>query len=560
MGSISAIASNISSVLENPAGLFSDSGHGEAFSQALDQALGRDGDREALGGILNKNKLTLKNGREAGQGFMKGFSGAGPLSEALDLARAGLPATFRKQVGLGLMALGRSGSSANSMLAGARLMDCRSSGEALKGLFSSLGAERSFLKLDKEALPAFGQILSDSGVSDSDISSLMSWLGGGQLTLDRLYQGLEKLDLSGARQGGLTATEDGLAALGQFFGSLGASAEIVEAVTSGFTPGQPVSASALRQIISSGNDGLLAPSLSEADARDLASMLESMGVGQKRLESLSTLLRESGGQMSVDSFLNFIEGLEQAPAKPLTGQDMDLVKTVLDNLTKERELVKTPVFDETLIRLQALGDQDIDEDFINLSPALQALRGGLSGAAQNAAFGGHNGRRDREEQPRNQNAAANNGEASAAKVQESLETVQSYGGQESLARQISRKIIYSQRRGVHRLKMKLNPDDLGQLDIELKVKGDQLTAHIRAKNRAAYEALSGEIEELKSALAESGVEIRHLTLAFDDEAGGQTEYADLNELQARTARVQAREEARGRRQADARQGEISRMI
>ena len=121
-----------------------------------------------------------------------------------------------------------------------------------------------------------------------------------------------------------------------------------------------------------------------------------------------------------------------------------------------------------------------------------------------------------------------------------METVQSYGGQESLARQISQKIAYSHRRGVHRLKMNLNPVDMGRLDIELKVQGDQLVAHIRAENRATYEALTGEIESLKTALAESGLEISNLTLAFDDQETGNTEFANLSGQMEQVLAAEAR--------------------
>lgn len=225
-----------------------------------------------------------------------------------------------------------------------------------------------------------------------------------------------------------------------------------------------------------------------------------------------------------------------------------------------------PVFDETLVKLQALGDQDIDDDFMRLSPALQALRGGISGASQNAAFGGQSGQhgrngqhdgRESKEQLRQNLYAVNSDSAPAAAV-ETVEAVQGYGGQESLVRQISQKIAYSHRRGLHRLKMNLNPADMGRLDIELKVQGDQLVAHIRAENRETYEALAGDIESLKAALAESGLEISNLTLAFDDQATGQTEFADLRGLKDQP--LAADEYIPGENASNAYQGSVYRVI
>ena len=561
------IQSIISGKSSEAGSLFANQGDGQAFGQVFGQAL-KDAGTKVRESVLNKNKLFTSASQDNAFSFKKGFRSASDVAEAIDLTRAGLPSSYKKQIGQGLVVMGRDGSSENSMLAGANLMDVRSSGEALKGIFDSLGAERPFLKLGSEAIPALGQVLADSGLDDESINKFVAELAAGDMTLDQVYYSLSKLDLSGQNSfSGLIATEEGLPALGQFFGSLGASPEIVNAITSAFTNGEPVTASALRQIIGSGDDGFLAPCLSEADLDNLAGMLRSMGVSQDKLNSLSNLLTQSKGQMSTNDFLNFIEGLENAPAKPVTGSEMDLVKTILQNITREQELVKTPVFDEILTKMQMLGDQEIDDDFMKLSPAMQALRGGLSAMNQQAAFGGQGGqqgqnqRRDEREEQYRQALNTANSESTPAAAIETTETVQSYGGQESLARQISQKMLYTNRRGLRRLKMKLNPQNMGQVDIELKVKGDQLVAHIRADNREAYQALAGEIDSLKTALAEGGLDVSNLTLSYDDQATGQTEFADLRDLKARAEESRDEEaETRRARSAEAHEGSVSRMI
>ena len=554
----------------------SDNGKAGDFDQEMSKALKRvkNKARTVMASVLNNKGLSVSGNQESAFSFMNGARKAGQVAEDLDFSRASLPSSYKKQLGLGLMALGRQGSSGNSMQSGAALMNCRSSAEALHGVFASLGAERSFLKLDKNALPALGQVLSDSGLDDESLNNIMSELAAGSLTLDQIFYKLEKLNLgSGGQDGqGLTATSDGLSALGQFFGSLGASAEIVEAVTSGFTPGEKITASSLRQIIGSGDDGFLAPCLSEADTDNLMGMLRSMGFGQKNLNSLSNLLSQSNGQMSMNSFLDFLENVEQSAPRTASGQELDLVKTIMANISREQELAKTPVFNETLAKLQALGDREIDDEFVRSSPALQALRGGITAANLSASLGGQNNQggqnqrqsdRESREQQRQALSAAVNNESSPAATLETVETLQSYGGQESLARQISQKILYSQRRGIHRLKMSLNPADLGQLDIELKVKDDQLVAHIRAKSREAFEALAGEIESLKETLAENGLEINNLTLAYDDTESGRSEFADLREFKARHRGGQDTEinpAAAEAARKSTRQGELSRII
>lgn len=543
-------------------------GDSETFDKALEVAQKKiSGRRDLVNGVLNKNNLSAGIA-DGAYSFKWGQQTAGDVAEALDLAKADLPSSYKKQLGVGLMTMGQSGLSANSMQTGAALMNCDSSAEALREIFGSLGAARAHLKLDRGALGDLGQILADSGLSAEEVDGFLSGVAGGSLTIDDIYARLEKLDLqSESRKKGLTATEDGLAALGQFLSGLGASPETVAGVVSGFMTGDQVTVADLRHVLSATDDGLTAPCLTETDINNLAAMLKSMGAGQNNLKSLSSMLAQNNGQTTVDDVLNFLEGLENAKPQTVTGQELKLVKNILDNITREQELVKLPVFDETLLKLQSLGDREIDDDFMQMSPALQALRGGISGTSQNAAFGGQSGHhgqngqsgqrhdgRDTKEQAR-QTVYAANSDSTPAAASEAVETVQSYGGQESLARQISQKIAYSHRRGVHRLKMNLNPVDMGRLDIELKVQGDQLVAHIRAENRETYEALAGEIESLKTALAESGLGISNLTLAFDDQDTGHTEFADLREAPANDESNPSGENA-----ADAYRGAVYRVI
>ncbi len=571
MDAISTLLNDTKTSSSKAGSLYADRGRDDSFERMLEKARENDKIREK---VLRNRKLANRATLNGPLSFKKGVGGASEVAEGLELARAGLPSSYKKQVGLGLVAMGQTGSSADSMAAGAGLMGCHSSAEALKGILNSLGAERGVMKLDKSALPALGQVLADSGLDDESINKFLSDLAKGDMTLDRIFFGLSQLNFPTGATGGLTATADGLPALGQFFGSLGASTDIMGKVTSGFQPGDKVTAAALRQIIGSGDDGLLASTLSEADARNLASMLKSMGATDDQLNGLSTLLAKTQGQMSMDDFLGFIEGMETTPTKTVTGKELEMVKAIMENISREQELVKTPVFNEVLTKIQALGDRDIDDNFTKLSPALQALRGGVSAMSQNASPGGHPGQgglggqnaqhqdHESKEHYRQMLHQAQGAEPTPAAAIEAAETFAGYGGQESLARQISQKMVYSHRRGLHRLKMNLNPVDMGRLDIELKVKGGELVAHIRAENREAYEALANEIDDLKQALADGGLSIGNLTLSYDDQATGNREFADLGMAEAR-ARKAGRIQETGPAASDgaaAHQGELYRVV
>jgi hypothetical protein len=267
-------------------------------------------------------------------------------------------------------------------------------------------------------------------------------------------------------------------------------------------------------------------------------------------------LSQTSGQLTTSGFLDFLNSLTEGPIGAVTGLELEGLRSLLEQVKLDQGLSRAPVFNEILIKLQVLGDSEIDDDFLRMSPALQALRGGVSSALENFLGGQADGGQDRgrENQERYRQflqAMATGQEGPSGAATTAINS--GYGGQsEPLARQIAQKIMFSRRRGIHRLKMNLNPADLGRLDIELAVKGGVLTARIKAENRAAYEAWGRHMPELKKALAEGGVELTELTLAHDDAESGQTLTAGLAELtnEARTARVRAVE----------RPGEVSRVI
>jgi hypothetical protein len=196
--------------------------------------------------------------------------------------------------------------------------------------------------------------------------------------------------------------------------------------------------------------------------------------------------------------------------------------------------VKAPVFNEIILKLSALGDRQIDRGFYELSPALQALRGGLGSAAGGESSrpfdqgGGESkgDRRGREERRLMASAEAAGGTATGQSSQAmsgAFAASLADGGagrasRETLVRELRDKLVYSARRGVRRLKMSLTPESLGGLDIELRVKGSQVTANIRADTPEAYAALEGEVRTLREELKAEGLELK-LTVSYDG-AGG----------------------------------------
>ncbi len=517
--SIASVLGNLGFNAESSPALASAQSGGEGFSNILAKTMDGSGStfgERSVGKLILQNQNITKATAWDGP-FGQGLGRAGLRDVALDLAQAHLPESYKSQLGMSLMALGREGSSLNSMSAGADLMGCHTSLDALKGIVDSLGGEGALLQLDEDALPALGEILADSGFDNESINEFISDLAGGEMTVDDLQLALTKLENNMPTGGALKATTEGLPAFGQFLSSLGASSEIVKQVTSSFQPGDSITSEDLRQIFNSDNSGFLNGQMSDGDLDNLFQSLKSMGLNDRDLKSLFNVLKQGQGHTSINDFLNALGSLEKTPANGIAAGDMDLIKTVMQNISREDEMAKTPVFNETLTKLQALGDREIDDRFMKMSPALQALRGGFTGGEMDlggqGGFGGQ-GRNAQEERSQIMQNIHTQGVSFAAQV-EAAESVQNFGGQESLARQISQKMVYSQRRGLNRLKMKLNPENLGALDIELRMKGDKLTANLKAASQEAFDALAGEMGSLKDALAESGLDVNNLSLSYN---------------------------------------------
>ncbi len=490
--------------------------------------------------ILSKNRLSLKTEdiQDTPFSFMKGgpTEGLRELAALLDSAKAALPDTFKKQLGQSLVALAQGGRSANSMKMGADLMGAKNGVNVLKDMLETMKGELSVLKLDKEALPALGELMADSGLDNETVNTMLAQLAQGEMELDKVFYTINKANNDLNQKGSLIATEEGLTGLGQFFSSVGASPEVVDSIVGGFELGEKITASALKDIIGAADDKLLNAPISAADAENLGNCLKAMGASSRQLNGLANLLTQTEGKMSVNDFANFFDQMGPGQDVSVGSKELELIKTIMANISREQELAKTPVFNEVLTKIQALGDQEIDEEFTKLSPALQALRGGISSENAESSLGGQMGQngqpgqqhdREAREQYRQALHAVHTGADTAGAGVAASETVQSYGygGQESVARQISQKILYSHSRNIHRLRMKLNPESMGGLDIELRVKDGELTAHIRAESRETYEALADEIDELKTALAEGGVKLGNMTLAFDDQQSGHREFA-----------------------------------
>jgi flagellar hook-length control protein FliK len=445
---------------------------------------------------------------------------------SLVVAGSGLPAGFRAQLGTSLMASGQGQKALNGyLLQGGGLPTT-----FLKNTLEKLGSLGQGWKLDKEALSDLENLFLESGLTSEEAAKLIGGLAQEELTLDNLLRTVNKADLLASQAGGaqssgaLTASPDGLNGLGQYLASLGLSTEVVKAVTS-LSPGQAITSYDLRKLITNGSDELLAPLLKDGDLNSLVQALQALGADQKTFSQLNLLLEANQGQANLNDLLGLL-AFAESPG-PVTSDPAKVaqeIQNLLSQTAQDGQLVKEPLFNEIVLKMTLLGDRSLSQDFAELSPALQALRGGVAvwreTTSENFDRGGGGQRQSREREERLMAQSGLKSQTLSWGLDKSLfgsalsqEAASGYAG-ETLAKQISQKLIYSARRGVHRLRMNLDPEALGHLDVELKVSGDKLTANIKAQSLAAYEALEKEMSSLKDSLAQAGLELE-MTLSYD---------------------------------------------
>ncbi|MDR1872642.1 MAG: flagellar hook-length control protein FliK [Deltaproteobacteria bacterium] len=480
-------------------------------------------------------------------------------------AQTVLPAAFQEQVAQTLMGGGQVERGVRAW----ELSGQERPSKVLKGLLDNISGQGKLWTMNRDCLPALGRIMLASGATAEQVAGMTAKLSQGPLTLDRVVKevsqmesdlalaqslGLSDLAASGEISpelasfmaenslvsGQLTVTAAGVGAMGQYFLSLGLSQEAVKAVTADLAPGQTFSAQSLRDLLGKVEEPL-APLLNDGDTSELTLALKLMGANSESLTLFSQYLAQEPGA-KLEDLVSFLAILDKPQTQSVSAANLVKdVQSLIAGSTLDSEVAKAPVFNEILLKLGSLGDRQLADDFAELSPALQALRGGISGLRAGGENLGDQGQRHSQEREKERLALSgvksltlNQGLEGSGFAQSLAAEMGGYGSRESLAKQLETKLIYSARHGIHRLKMDLDPEDLGRLDVELKVKNDKLTAHIRAETLEAYEALEQEISSLKASLAESGLEMT-LTLSFEGQEAKDRHFSRSRDHSSQTA-------------------------
>jgi flagellar hook-length control protein FliK len=206
---------------------------------------------------------------------------------------------------------------------------------------------------------------------------------------------------------------------------------------------------------------------------------------------------------------------------------MENIRQLIENSMMSKGLKVNPHFDRVLNLLQSMGDQEIDQKFLSENPAIQALRGGAM-AAQKVTDGtgvvGDGLQKGEVGISRTQGAdlkgqgGLSNGEYKSSESGTTSRT-QTSGFSSRLsaqvAKQIADKMIYQTRNGTHQLRLNLTPAHLGRVTINMVVRDNTVHATVVTENPAVKEALEEHMSQLKSTLAQQGVELERFDVGYN---------------------------------------------
>jgi len=406
----------------------------------------------------------------------------------------------------------------------------RTSLEELEAQVENLGLPLNSLKLNPKDLGKLRRILEDSGLKEERVNELMERLGRDSLTMDHVLAVLhsEKAD----QKSGLVLTEKALPFLGRFLQDLGLGAEKVKEILAGLEPGQSFGPEKLRQILlAQGRTNLKGMTLAKADLENLNDLLKSLGVAEKHLKNFWTTLSQTNGRMSMEGLLGFLKSVERPDS--LTQDQIQNIKAVVQNLILENSLNARVYFNHTLALIQSLGDRDTEAEATSRNPAVQVLRGGTEAAravmrgsgdlgqsfSNGAETGGGSGALGEK---------SGAGSSTSRAVEPGLPSRLS----ESVLRQVTEKMVYLFRNNQHRLRVNLEPPELGRINLSLTMRNNAVRGSIITENAAVKEALEAQLVQLRENLAQQGLHLERLDIRLNQEQA----QADLGERDRRLNR------------------------
>ena len=120
------------------------------------------------------------------------------------------------------------------------------------------------------------------------------------------------------------------------------------------------------------------------------------------------------------------------------------------------------------------------------------------------------------------------------------------GQSQQLGQQVARQILFAHNQNLSQMRMQLNPEELGQLDLRLRIEGDRVHVAIVAQHNGAREILEAQLPQLRSLLEEGGFELGDVDVRHQGGDGA----SDRGAHSALTSHKQGVREAEGASVAD----------
>lgn len=102
----------------------------------------------------------------------------------------------------------------------------------------------------------------------------------------------------------------------------------------------------------------------------------------------------------------------------------------------------------------------------------------------------------------------------ASSVTDAMPTLDASGGSERLAQSAAQRLMWMAGERISRAELALNPPDLGPVDIQMELEGDQLRLQMAAATGAAKELLDAALPRLRDQLAAAGLELVQAEVSY----------------------------------------------
>ncbi|MDX1573429.1 MAG: flagellar hook-length control protein FliK [Methylophaga sp.] len=230
------------------------------------------------------------------------------------------------------------------------------------------------------------------------------------------------------------------------------------------------------------------------------------------------------------------------------------IETV-DGKTRFADILKKDNAAQTAIRadiLQAISQKTSNEDGDGqtLKTSLQNL---LLGGENKAQPNGQAAELIRQIQPGQQRSPDNRtasglvtaltpassapGQTSAAGAPQIAMDVQPQLNSAAWSRVVSSRVVWMAREGVQQAELRLNPANLGSVDVRLNISNDQASVTFLAQNAATREALEQSMPRLRESLAENGLSLTHSEVGQQDHPEQQASEDETSTGSAHLAKV-----------------------